>query len=44
MASKLSQSAIVAQTHEEQNLLELVRDAFRLARVLSPRKMMQKKA
>ena len=29
---------------QEQNLLELVSDAFRLARVLDPRKMMQKKA
>ena len=29
---------------QEQNLVELVLDAFRLARVLDPRKMMQKKA
>src|SRR5580658_3160687 len=29
---------------QEQNLAELVGDAFRLARVLNPRKMMQKKA
>ena len=43
MASKLSHSAIVAQTAQQENLVQLVSHAFRTSFVLDPGKMIQQK-